>query len=96
MARPRVDPTQVKAIAQRLLSLREALGYTQKFMGELIGVSGNAWQNWEAGVKRINVDAAVRLCKKANVTLDWIYLGDEQVLRPDLVHKLHARQNCET
>jgi transcriptional regulator with XRE-family HTH domain len=63
-------------VSQRLLALREAYGYSQSRMASMIGVSAAAWNNWESRRKRIAIDAAMALCEKTGVTLDWIYRGE--------------------
>jgi transcriptional regulator with XRE-family HTH domain len=61
---------QRQEIGQRRLELREAYGYSQAKMGNMIDVTAAAWNNWEAGKKRISIDAAIVLCEKTGVTLD--------------------------
>jgi transcriptional regulator with XRE-family HTH domain len=67
---------QRQEIGQRLVELREAYDYSQTKMGNMIGVTAAAWNNWEAGKKRISIDPAIALCEKTGITLDWIYRGD--------------------
>jgi transcriptional regulator with XRE-family HTH domain len=70
---------QKQEIGQRLGELREAYGYTQIKTANMLGVSAAAWCNWEAGKKRISIDAAIAFCEKTAVTLDWIYRGAGKV-----------------
>ena len=76
-------------IAERLRLTREALGYTQVEIARLAGASGGqAWNNYESGRRRINVDHALALCQSIGVSLDWIYLGDRRNLHHDLALKI--------
>jgi transcriptional regulator with XRE-family HTH domain len=72
----------MREIGQRLLELREVYGYTQMKMGNMIGVTAPAWNGWEAGKKRIGINAAIALHQKTGATLDWIYLGEGKVPKP--------------
>jgi transcriptional regulator with XRE-family HTH domain len=69
----------MREISQRLLELREAYGLSQSRMAAMIGVTAAAWCNWEGRKKRIAIDAAIALCEKTGVTLDWIYRGEGKV-----------------
>ena len=40
-----------------------------------------AWNNYERGRARIGVDAAMKLREKLRVPLDWIYFGDNDLLK---------------
>jgi transcriptional regulator with XRE-family HTH domain len=70
-----------------LLELREAYGYSQSKMGNMISVTAVAWNMWEAGKRRIGIDAAIALHQKTGATLDWIYLGEGKVPK-----KLRSRE----
>lgn len=71
------DPTSVKAIAQRLTATRAALGYdNQVDFCRDAGISYNTWNNYENGRGRPKLNVAITLCRRFNLTLDWIYLGD--------------------
>src|SRR3954470_24745391 len=63
-----------KAVANRLKLTREALGYKPSTIARLMGVSQQAWTNWERG-RMITLPAALKLCSVARVHLDWIYRG---------------------
>lgn len=80
-------------IAERLKLTREALGVTQKEIARLAGASGGqAWNNYEAGRRRINVDHALALCRSVGVSLDWIYHGDRRNLHHDLAVKIRQAE----
>ena len=86
MAHQPTDPTSMAAIGARLELTRRALGFTQVAMGRLMGAvsNGQAWQNYEAGNRRISVDHALELCRNCSLTLDWIYQGRVVNLPPEL------------
>lgn len=67
----------LEAIAGRLFALRKALDATQEEMARAIGSGpGNSiWANYEAADRRISLDHALMLCRRHNVTLEWIYRG---------------------
>lgn len=69
------SPTSTEAIAERLRLTREASGMRQAAFCRLIGVSPQAWNNYETGARRISLDQAIRLCSVTGATLDWIYRG---------------------
>jgi len=71
------SPESISAIGFRLKCLRKGLGLTQAFMSQEIGASrdGQTWQNYEKGLRRIEIDYALVLCRTRRVTLHWIYQG---------------------
>ena len=73
---------------QRLRAARIALGYDYhgglKAYADQAGLAPNAYSQNENGIKRIEVDAAISLCKTYGLTLDYIYLGDRSGLRSEL------------
>lgn len=97
MAHQPSDPTSIAAIGARLELTRRALGYTQVMMGRLMGATshGQAWQNYEAGQRRISINHALELCRNCSLTLDWIYQGQMVNLPSELrerIQQLMAQQ----
>jgi transcriptional regulator with XRE-family HTH domain len=90
MARRNYDPSSLSEIGHRLALTRSALGYTQAMMAKLIGsaTSGQAWENYEAGRRRISIDHAIALCRTCGVSMDWIYQGQMHNLPPELREKI--------
>lgn len=80
------------AIAFRLRTLRRMLGLTQGIIGEIAGVGRTAWGNYEKGVRRIELDAALALRRRFGVTLDWIYEGDWPSLSGKLIDELRKAE----
>lgn len=88
MVRDLPNPYSLGEIAKRLKLLRSALGNTQATMGALAGVSDKAWQNYEAGIRRIEIDAVTRLRAALGVTSEWVYYGNMAQLPAELLDKL--------
>ena len=82
-----------EAVATRLKLTREALGYKPSTMARLMGVSQQAWTNWEHG-RMISLPAALKLCSVTRVHLDWIYRGIREGLPRDLSERI-ARLEAE-
>ena len=64
----------------RLYELRKKAGLSQEELANLVGVSRQAVQKWEAGTSRPDVDNLTALASYFNVTLDWLILGREPEL----------------
>lgn len=63
-------------IAKRLVSVRRAFSeLTQKGWAEKHGFNLTQYNNWERGLRRIPIEAAVKLCDLYGLTLDFIYRG---------------------
>jgi transcriptional regulator with XRE-family HTH domain len=90
MARRGTDPTSALEIGSRLALTRTALGYTQATMARLMGsaTAGQAFANYESGLRRISLDHALKLCQTCGLTLAWIYQGQMHTLPPDLRDKI--------
>ena len=62
-----------KIYPNKLLKIREHLGYTQKEMAKILDVSERMICNYETEVTNLPIDKAMFLCSKYNYSLDWIY-----------------------
>lgn len=70
------DAPQYQAIGLRLKAIRQAesdLNQKEWAVKHSFGVT--QYNNWENGVRRINMDEAQRLCDLYGVSLDFIYRG---------------------
>jgi transcriptional regulator with XRE-family HTH domain len=85
----RPNPARVDsnaAIGERLRLIRIAYGRVQGHSKEmsqldiatLVGMTKQSWNNAETGDNRIGLDAAMRLCVRTGVTLDYVYRGDQR------------------
>lgn len=86
MARYHSDPTSLAEIGTRLALTRQALGFTQATMDKMMGSTsaGQAWENYEAGRRRISINHALALCRACQLTLPWIYQGQMNDLPPHI------------
>jgi len=75
-------------IARRIIALREALGHNQSAFAALVGISQPAMNNYEKGLRRPDLDVAVRIHQRTGVTLDWLYLGNRSGLPAHLLARL--------
>lgn len=64
-------------IGQRLKALRIAKGYGQNQIGfaRLCGVTPQAWNNYEGGSRRPDLESAAKIRQATGVTYDFIYNG---------------------
>ena len=62
---------------QRLYDLRKKAGLSQEGLADLLGVTRQAVQKWEAGTSRPDMDNLAALARYFNVTLDYLVTGEE-------------------
>ena len=62
---------------QRLHELRKRSGLSQEGLADLLGVTRQAVQKWEAGTSRPDMDNLAALARYFNVTLDYLVTGRE-------------------
>ena len=78
----RVDPNSIPEIAKRLRMVHSSVAKmhpeltSHTAFAAYVGISRNAWWNYEKGHGRISVDAAMKLYERFGVSLDWIYEND--------------------
>lgn len=85
-----IDPYSIDAISHRLTLTRLALDLKKASMARRMGVSPQAWNNWEEGHERISIEMSHKLCAALGLTFDWIYRADMSGLPHDLATKIHA------
>jgi transcriptional regulator with XRE-family HTH domain len=96
MPRGEPNPYALEEIAKRLFLLRKALNNTQAQMGALCGVSGNAWQNYEAAVRRIELDNVFQLESATGAPQEWVYRGFMARMPLELAQKIElAKREIE-
>lgn len=85
------EPTSTEEVAARLRLTREALGLSQASLCRATGIPTNTWNNAETADNRLGLDEAIKLCRYAGVTLDWIYRGIRthlpQVIAEEIVRR---------
>lgn len=57
---------------ENIRSLRVDNGYTQKQIGEYLGISQNTYSQYEIGVLNYPVDALIKLADLYNVSVDYL------------------------
>ena len=67
---------------QRLYELRKQSGLSQEGLADLVGVSRQAVQKWEAGTSRPDLDNLAALGRYFNVSLDYLVTGQEAQVSP--------------
>lgn len=72
------DLSSYGAIGMRLVELRASEGLTQTEFANLIGVKRSRYSLWECGAQRLSLNGALALHKVMAVSLDWLFLGDDE------------------
>lgn len=94
----RLEPSDISAISHRMRLLRHIVGMNQSEFARDLGMSRNVWNNVEIEFSRIGVDTAMKLCRKYGplfgIDLDWIYFGDETLLRANFRDKLREMERA--
>ena len=67
---------------ERLFDLRRQAGLSQEELANLVGVTRQAVQKWEAGTSRPDMDNLVSLAEYFNVSLDYLAVGKEPLPPP--------------
>ncbi len=74
-------PRPFADIAERLKWHREkVVKLTQADYAEAIGAKRSALSLWEAGTQRLSLDGALSIRKKYDVSLDFLYVGNDGAL----------------
>ena len=94
MNRPSDGRTRT-AIGRRLELTRRAIGLTQLDFARRAGLASNSYNQYENGVNRPQIDAALAIVDAYGITLDWIYLGDPSGLRYELGEAIRALRAVE-
>jgi len=91
------DARNVRAVADRLRLTRLAMGYkVQAAWARVVGISPAAWNNYEQGLRLINVPDAGKVASVTGVTLDWIYHGSRRGLPSEFLQRLVEIERAET
>ena len=83
---------------QRLYELRKKAGLSQEGLADLLGVTRQAVQKWEAGAARPDMDNLTALARYFNVTLDYLVTGREPpapVAQTTIVNHYYQRWRYE-
>jgi transcriptional regulator with XRE-family HTH domain len=78
-----------KAIADRLVRTRKALGFDEQAeFCRQIGVDKTVYNPFETGRRRISLEVALAIRERFAVPLDWIYCGDLSRVPGEIYAKL--------
>ena len=75
--------------SQRLHELRKASGLSQEGLADLLGVTRQAVQKWEAGASRPDMDNLTALARYFNVSLDYLVTSQEPPARESTATVIH-------
>lgn len=97
-----IDPDDTgddaRDIGRRLRLTRRALGYEdrqQKLFAEEAGLSQSHYNKFDTGERVLTLQAALKLCHRYGLTLDWIYRGDPSGLPYALHNNLRDLRRAE-
>ena len=99
MPRPVIQTVKFPGTGRRLKAARiahdmGARGGLKKY-ATAAGLEDNRYGQWENGIFRIEIGAAIALCKTWKLTLDYIYLGDRSGLPAKLKDSITATDTSE-
>lgn len=83
--------TSGEAIGKRLVAVREARGYLQGFLVQLLDTSQQRWSNYEKGNRVLPNDLLYKFCKVTGATTDFVLFGEMSGMPMDLVQILRER-----
>jgi len=80
----------VEAIAARLVALRMAYGMAQSAFAGAAGIAANTYNQYERAISRPELDKAMLICDRFQVTLDWLYRGETAGLPYQTIERLRG------
>ena len=83
-----LPPLSAEAAAKRLQLTREALKLAKGVFAAQAGIPRNTYSQYEEGKRLPQIDFAIRLCDRYELTLDWIYRGDPSGLKYNLAEQI--------
>lgn len=75
-ARTAADRKMMAEIGQRFKWVREALGLSQAEIAEIVGLDQTAWSQYERGGRFPDYFRLPDLCKKLQISMDYLLEGD--------------------
>jgi len=64
----------------RLRHTRQAFGVNQREFARRANLKQNRYNQYEAGVRVLTINAALKICDEYRITLDWLYRGERSML----------------
>lgn len=86
----RYNPRSLEAVAARLVVLRRTVGMSQGEFAGAAGIAANTYNQYEKAKSRPELDKAIQICDRFQVTLDWLYFGDPAGLPFQIADRLRA------
>lgn len=86
----RYNPRSLEAISGRLIVLRRTVGMSQGEFAAAAGIAANTYNQYEKAKSRPELDKAIMICDRFQVTLDWLYFGDPAGLPFQIADRLRA------
>lgn len=80
-------------VAKRLALTRRALRADQQSFGRDAGLAQPRYNQYETGDRLLTLAAAMLLCERYNLTLDWLYRGDPSGLPYRLAEEIKAARS---
>ncbi|WP_168220589.1 helix-turn-helix domain-containing protein [Azospirillum thermophilum] len=71
-----LPPHHPLEIGRRLHATRLGLNLKSTEIAEAIGITTQAWSQYEAGSRRASLDVGLALSNRFRIPLDWIYRGE--------------------
>ena len=84
------DMQNLKSVGKRLVLTRRALDQGQAELARYLKISPQRLNNYERGLRPLDLDLAINMVKRWRLTLDWLYLGDESSLPKGLAKDIEA------
>lgn len=85
-------------VARRLRLSRAALGYSDRQQSDFAAESDfeqSHYNKFESGARRLTLDAAMKLCNRWSLTLDWLFRGDPSGLPYKLANDIKELRRVE-
>ncbi len=61
---------------ERLRNRRNAMGFTQEFVSDKVGITLRFYQMLERGEKSVSLDTLIQLSKTLTISTDYLLFGD--------------------
>jgi len=66
-------------IGKRITEIRKSMNLNKEQFAKLIGMSGQYLGTVEKGINGLSLDKLVTICKKANISADYILFGKQSI-----------------
>lgn len=80
------------AIGLRMKQLREASDHTQESMSRILDTARSTYSLYEAGLRALPIELAIRIATHFGVPLDWLLAGNSQGMSMERIRELGLPQ----